>query len=195
MDRPKPGRQLPDPGSRDDDPLLPEEDPLGIESGAEAAADEDDELAVIPEKPPEPPASEPPDPLDISTLYPPPPEEPEPEPATPAGPGLAEYLRLPDQRFSRPAFFRAFGRVAGCLGVVVLVVAVLVRAGFTAGLVLLVMFLVGEAAAVILDALARIQQELATSSPPKPPPAPPPRQPGQKPSGTGTHAEHRGTSP
>jgi hypothetical protein len=147
-------------------------DPLGLDEHAEVESELDDGPMVVPGQTAKPDRDKkksqarPPAPFDA-----PPHDEPPPKQSRGDGASrseFAEYLHLPDRRFSRPTFFRAVGRVAGGLGVAVLFLSVLgilwERTWFTGGVLLMLMFLVGEAAAVILEAIGRLERR-----PPPPP--------------------------
>jgi hypothetical protein len=145
-----------------------DDDPLGMAGRPDPGNEPDDDLVVVPQQKPtgpnaeDRPRKEQPESFDVSGLYDQPPPPPPPSsPPQRSGSEFTEYFRLPDKRFSRPGFFRVVGRVAGCLGLVLLVLSVLGlawgRTWFTGALILILMFLVGESAAVILDAVARLE--------------------------------------
>ena len=150
-----------------------DDDPLGMEGRPDPGAETDDDLVVVPESMPagqhveKRAKTEQPESFDVSDLYDQPPPPPPPPPSSPpqgSSSEFTEYFRLPDKRFSRPGFFRVVGRGAGCLGLVVLVLSVLGiawgKTWFTGALILILTFLVGEAAAVILDAVGRLEDRL-----------------------------------
>jgi hypothetical protein len=163
------------PSDKHGGPTEHDHDPLGLDAYPEAETQPDDDLVLVPEqtaKPnPENKSSQPGPTDSLGTSAPPEPLSPPKQSsgARPSRSEIAEYFHLPDKRFSRPTFFRAAGRVAGGLGVVVLVLSVLLipweRTWFTGAVLLILMFLVGEAAAVILEAIGRLERR-----PPPPPP-------------------------
>jgi hypothetical protein len=148
------------------------DDPLGLDQRSAPGAGPDEGLVIVPEArandtSPQTKA-EPPKPLDVEALYQPPPPPPQTARRKEEPSGFAEYFRLPDKRFSRPTFFRAIGRIAGCMGVGVLLGSLLLiawkRTWFTGGILLILLFLVGESTAVILEALARLGDSLPRSA-------------------------------
>jgi len=87
-----------------------------------------------------------------------PPSLPEPEPR---GADWSENLKQLDPMLSNPSFFRIFGRVCAALAVLLIVVSIMLGwilriHFFTEATVLALIFLVGEAAAVLMDRLGRI---------------------------------------
>jgi hypothetical protein len=149
-------------------------DPLGLDERAVAESEPDDGLVVVPEQKTKRDRqnkrgqAEPPDAPNDPTPQEPPSPRKERRGGAASRSELAEYLHLPDKRFSSPSFFRAVGRVAGGLGVAVFFLSVLAiaweRTWFTGALILFLMFLVGEAAAVILESIGRLERR-----PPPPP--------------------------
>ncbi|HID78030.1 MAG TPA: hypothetical protein EYP56_18800 [Planctomycetaceae bacterium] len=171
MTRPEQPQGRPQGPEPDTDPLASDDDPLGLEQKAEDE-DEDDEGGVFvlgrsgasaqPQPPPQAPpeVSEAPDSFDVSTLYEDARAKEKPEKAEPDPYALRDYLQLPDKRFSQPRFFRVAGRAAGCAGLVAVLLTIFRVSWLTPALVLLLAFLVGEAAAVILEAVGRLEKRL-----------------------------------